>query len=206
MNTGAARVAVSIGRAAAHERLRLSEERYALVARGGNDGLYDWDVAAGTAYFSPRLHELLGLPDGDLGDDPDAFFNCMVPEDASRVRTVLACDFAERHRQFEFECRCRCGGKQQWFVSRGTVLYEQGRVVRVVGQVRDISGRKAAEERLRESEERFRTIAETVPLAISISRPAEGQLIFTNAQDRKIAVESTRLSVSDELGGSRYLN
>lgn len=182
LKTAAALVAGAIERAAAHERLRLSEERYALVARGGNDGLYDWDVAAGTAYFSPRLHELLGLPDGDLGDDPDAFFNCMVPEDASRVRTVLACDFAERHRQFEFECRCRCGGAQQWFVSRGTVLYEQGRVVRVVGQVRDISGRKAAEERLRESEERFRTIAETVPLAISISRPGDGRLMFTNAQ------------------------
>lgn len=182
LKTAAALVAGAIERAAAHERLRLSEERYALVARGGNDGLYDWDVAAGTAYFSPRLHELLGVPDGDLGDDPNAFFNCMVPEDASRVRTVLARDFAERHRQFEFECRCRCGGKQQWFVSRGTVLYEQGRVVRVVGQVRDISGRKAAEERLRESEERFRTIAETVPLAISISRPADGRLMFTNAQ------------------------
>lgn len=181
LRTAAALVAGAIERAEAHERLRLSEERYALVARGGNDGLYDWNVAAGTAYFSPRFHELLGVPEGDLGDDPDAFFACMLAEDAMRVRATLARDFAERRRQFEFECRCRCAGKQQWFISRGTVLYEQGRVARVVGQIRDISARKAAEERLRESEERFRTIAETVPLAISISRIDDGRLLFSNA-------------------------
>ena len=47
-------------RAEADERLRLSEQRYALAARGANDGLWDWDVADDRAYFSPRLHQLLG--------------------------------------------------------------------------------------------------------------------------------------------------
>src|SRR5690606_5302732 len=74
-----------------------------------------------------------------------------------------------------------CAGREQWFVSRGTVVYESGRPVRIVGQLRDISARKAAEARLRESEERFRTISETVPLAISIARADDGQLLFTNA-------------------------
>ena len=182
LRTAAALVAGAIERAEAHEKLRLSEERYALVARGGNDGLYDWHIAAGTAYFSPRLHELLGLPERALGTDPDAFFRCMVPEDALRVRAELEAGFREGRRQFEFECRCRCGAVgERWFVSRGTVLYEDGRAVRVVGQLRDISRRKAAESQLRESEERFRTIAETVPLAVSISRAEDGRLLFINA-------------------------
>lgn len=200
LKTAAALVAGAIERAEAHERLRLSEERYALVARGGNDGLYDWDLAAGIAYFSPRLHELLGLPERALGTDPEAFFRRMVPEDAMRVRAEFASGFMERRRQFEFECRCRSDtDAERWFVSRGTVLYEDGKPVRVVGQLRDISRRKAAEAQLRESEERFRTIAETVPLAVSISRAEDAKLLFANAywstifrlpQDQALQVKS----------------
>jgi PAS domain S-box-containing protein len=181
LRTAAALIASAIERAEAYEKLRLSEERYALVARGGNDGLYDWHLGAGTAYFSPRLHELLGLPEHALGTDPDAFFRCMIPADAVRVRSELEAGFAQKRRRFEFECRCRCSGRSQWFVSRGTVLYEDGQPVRVVGQLRDISRRKEAEEQLRESEERFRSIAETVPLAVSISRAEDARLLFTNA-------------------------
>src|SRR5690606_800956 len=170
----------------AHEKLRLSEERYALVARGGNDGLYDWHIAAGTAYFSPRLHELLGVPGHSLGTDPESFFRCIIPEEEERVRAEFAAVFAEQRRQFEFEYRSLSGGETKWFVSRGAVLYESGRPHRVVGQVRDISRRKAAEAQLRESEERFRTIAETVPLAVSISRARDARLMFANAYWSKI--------------------
>src|SRR5262249_32804303 len=44
---------------AAEARLRESEERYALAARGADMGLWDWDIAADRAYLSPRLHEIL---------------------------------------------------------------------------------------------------------------------------------------------------
>ncbi len=66
LKTAAALIAGAIERGRAGEKLRLSEERYAMAARGANDGLWDWDIAGGRAYFSPRLHEILGLADGAL--------------------------------------------------------------------------------------------------------------------------------------------
>src|SRR5262245_85705 len=68
LKTAAALIAGAVESEAANERIRLSEERYALAARGANDGLFDWDVASGQTFFSPRLHEVLGREPGSLGN------------------------------------------------------------------------------------------------------------------------------------------
>ncbi len=49
----------------AERRLRASEERYELAARGSRDGLWDHDVAAGKTYQSARLNAMLGEPEAE---------------------------------------------------------------------------------------------------------------------------------------------
>ncbi|MBL8452138.1 MAG: response regulator, partial [Zoogloea sp.] len=53
----------------AERALRESEERYALAAAGANDGLWDWHLQRGRAYFSPRWKSMLGFADDEIGDD-----------------------------------------------------------------------------------------------------------------------------------------
>src|SRR5262249_43468238 len=94
LKTAASLIAGATEPGVAEERLRLAEERYALAARGATDGLWDWDLATGHAYFSPRLHEILGLADGRLGETVEALFDGFDAEDAAFVHSYFRDCFA----------------------------------------------------------------------------------------------------------------
>src|SRR5205085_2164506 len=69
--------------------LRESEERYALSARGANDGLWVWDLRAGTVYYSTRWKSMLGYADNEIGDSPDEWLSRVHPDDAELLRREI---------------------------------------------------------------------------------------------------------------------
>jgi PAS domain-containing protein len=73
----------------AERELASSEQRYALAAMGAHDGLWDWDLRAGTVYLSPRWREITGSGEGEIGDDPAAWLARIHPDDRPRVHAEL---------------------------------------------------------------------------------------------------------------------
>jgi PAS domain S-box-containing protein len=187
LRTAAALIAGAMERAADEERLRLSEERYALAARGANDGLWDWDLASGRAYFSPRLCEIVGVPEGTLGERMEALFERFEPHDAAAARSYLKGRFTRQGRKFRFECRL-LGSRpqsQRWVAARGMAVYAEGRPIRLVGSLRDISEFKQTLAELRASESRVHAILDTAFDAI-ITTDAEGRIVDFNAAAARI--------------------
>jgi PAS domain S-box-containing protein len=184
LKTAAALIGGAIERATIDDALRNSRERYALAARGSNDGLWDWDLTEDRTYFSPRLYEILGLPEGTLAS-PKAFARQLMPKDAVVWRKYLAHCVAERRRKFEFEARLRSAAPpQRWVVIRGLIVYEHGAATRLVGSLRDITDRKHMEIDLRASESRVRAVLDTAFDAI-ITIDAGGRIVeFNNAATR----------------------
>jgi PAS domain S-box-containing protein len=175
LRTAASLIAGAIERAKAEERLRLSEERYALAARGAADGLWDWDFDADRAYFSPRLHEILGVGDGALGDSMSALLACFTAEDAARIHDYLRARFANCKRKFRFEVQARePAAHPRWFVARGMIVYDGERPTRVVGSMRDITDVKVAEAKLR-------TLTDDAPVLLCMIDP-EDRLVFANSR------------------------
>lgn len=131
-------------------RLKSSEERYALALRGANDGLWDWDIANNTAYYSDRYCEILGLPPGALPNDPGAIFAHLHPDDIPAYRERLDNHLHGGSAQFMLEHRiCLPDGDFRWVLTRGVAeRAADGQALRMAGSIGDIHLRKLAEQRL----------------------------------------------------------
>jgi PAS domain S-box-containing protein len=186
LKTAAALIGGAIERAATDEALRNSRERYALAARGANDGLWDWDLVANTAYCAPRLYEILGLPEGSLDHSRDAFFERLVDDDHVAARAYLNRCIDDGRRKFRFEARLKGErGRPRWVVARGLIVYAGGKAVRLVGSLRDITDHKHAEFELRAGQQRLRAILDTAFDAI-VTVDAHGRIVEFNAAATRI--------------------
>ena len=135
----------------AEAALRASEQRYALAARGTNDGLWDWDLATNRVYYSPRWKAMLGYDEGAIGDGPDEWFTRVHARDLAPLRAAMDAHLAGNLPHFEFEYRIRHGTTgYRWMVARGLALRDpSGTPLRIAGSQTDVSDRKQAELRLR---------------------------------------------------------
>src|SRR5947207_5802188 len=85
-----ARIGTQLSHKRAQEALRESEERYALAARGSNDGLWDWNLAANAVYFSARWKAMLGFQDNEIGTNPEEWLERIHDADRERVKDEIA--------------------------------------------------------------------------------------------------------------------
>lgn len=134
----------------AEKALRASEERYALAARGANDGLWDWDLENNTLYYSSRWKKMLGHGDSEIGDSPDEWLGRIHPDDVERFRADVEAHLDGRTATFRSEYRIRRKtGEVLRMLARGVaVRREDGAAYRMAGSQSDITERRRAEERL----------------------------------------------------------
>jgi diguanylate cyclase (GGDEF)-like protein/PAS domain S-box-containing protein len=130
--------------------LRESEERYALAARGANDGLWDWDLRSNQIYFSPRWKAMLGYEESEVGNSPDEWFRRVHPEDLEQVNLDISAHLEGLNPHFGSEHRVQHkDGTYRWVLCRGLAVRDaDGVAYRMAGSQTDITDRKRAEEQL----------------------------------------------------------
>jgi diguanylate cyclase (GGDEF)-like protein/PAS domain S-box-containing protein len=131
--------------------VRESEERYALAAQAANDGLWDWDLARGTVYFSSRWKEMLGYEAAEIGDRPEEWLERVHPDDCAALSSALSALKRGEQPSLLNEHRVRAGdGHYKWALCRGLAVPGAGvPAARIVGSLTDITERRLLEERLR---------------------------------------------------------
>lgn len=163
--------------------LSTNEERLRLVLEVSNDGVWDWDLASGLAYLSPRYYQIIGYQAEDVTPNYAFFQQLVHPDDWQQVSETKSAHLSGNTAESVFEHRIITKqGQVKWMLSRGKVVKRdaQGNPLRMLGTLRDINERKLAEAALKESEQSFATIFHANPGAIAISRLRDGQLLAVN--------------------------
>ena len=140
-----ARIRSQMARKAAEAALRRSEERYALAARGSNDGLWDWDLATHLVYYSDRWKAILGYAPDEIGQDREEWFSRIHAEDIAAWRCDLESHWASASSaplESEFRMLHQMGS-YRWIRCRGAVVRDAaGVAVRMAGSIADITHSK----------------------------------------------------------------
>ena len=123
----------------AQRLLAASEQRYALAAQGANDGLWDWDLASGAVYYSPRWLALMGLSADEAGQGIRAWTLPLEPSARAAFEAELQAHLDGRSLQFHHMLHFQQGGQERWLLARGLAVRESGAPVRMAGSLTDIS-------------------------------------------------------------------
>ena len=181
--------------------LRESEERFRTILDNSLDALYRRNLLTGRFdYFSAAIERIIGFPvDEVLTWSPETILGRVHLDDRPAVlsdKMNLPDGASEGAVDYRF---LRRDGTWVWLSDRFRIARDAtGRPLARDGIVRDITEQRRAEGALRESEERFRTAFENVPLGIGLGDP-DGRVLGCN-----VALEEMLGCGMDELIGRSF--
>lgn len=150
--------------------LTLTNERLRLALEAGRSVGWDWDIKSGRDRWFGDLRTIFGIPSDTYSGRVEDFWRRVHPDDWEFVAKAVA-EARQDQKAYAAEYRViRDDGSVRWISARGKFYYaENGDPVRMLGMAVDITERRHAENSVRESEQRFRLVANTAPVMIWVS-------------------------------------
>jgi PAS domain S-box-containing protein len=165
------------------EKLRDSEERFALAMQGSQDGLWDWDMKTDQQYFSGRWKEIRGFAPSETILDRKEWLKLIHPVDLVEIMASLEDHFAGKSNYFQAELRMKMkDDSYKWIMSRGMAIFDKtGKPYRMSGSHTDISESKEMEIRL----QTLTRAIDNAPVSVVMTNK-EGNIEYVNPKFTEI--------------------
>nr|WP_166058055.1 MULTISPECIES: PAS domain-containing protein [unclassified Methylobacterium] len=162
-----------------NDALRRNEARQAGALRIAQLGTYEWDLATGAVVLDARSREIFGFAEGG-GTTAQEVFGRIHPEDLPGIQAA-ASERVTTGEPLETDYRIRLpNGGTRIISSNGEFLPgANGRAGRGIGVFAEVTDRRRAEDALRESEARFRNMADHAPVMMWVT-DAAGRCTYLN--------------------------
>ena len=162
--------------------LRESQMRYRLVSQAANDAIWDWNLVTNQVVWNEGVTKMFQYELGQVGTDASWWIEHIHPDDRDRVADGIhaAIDGGKEMWHDEYRFR-RADGDHTQVYDRGSIVHgEDGKAVRMVGSMLDLTERLRTEAQLAESEERVRLAVESADVGTFDYHPGSGALTWSD--------------------------
>jgi PAS domain S-box-containing protein len=164
--------------------LRDSEKRYETAMQAINEAVYEWDIATGEMYYSPRLAELVALTPQELSTRQQ-WLDRVHPDDMPHYRAAIVSHLKGGTERLEVEYRYRhADGSWHWARQHGVASRDQtGRAFRVAGSTGDITAEKLMAEELERARRQLDDALESIEEGFVLFDPQD-RIVMCNSRYR----------------------
>ena len=195
----------------AEDKLIRSERQLSEAQSIARLGSWEWNILTNKAEWSSELYNIFGIPPESLAPNAyEGFLNLVHSLDRERFVHVMEQALATKE-PFSVDYRIvRPDGIERYIHTRGRVISDRdGQAVQMHGSLQDITERRQADEVLRQSEEKYRTLVEQASDGIFVA-DADGKHIEVNSRGCEMLgytrAEILQLKISDLLKSGEMRN
>ena len=163
----AVRAAAEMERLQGETALRRSEEHLRLALNSSNVGTWEWDITSGEVTWSQNVEKIFNVTPGSFKGGYSEYFDLIHPEDVALVKTAID-DALNARRPYAVEHRVKCACEGEcWIYCQGEVHRDaEGKPVRMLGTVSDVTERKNAELKIKASQKMLRLVLDSIPARV----------------------------------------
>ena len=164
----------------AEEALRESEERYRSILENIEEGYFEVDLAGNFTFVNDSLCRIAGYTHDELIGMNNRDYT--TPETAKKMYQVFSKTYqtGEPARIVDYDIFRKDGSTKTLELSASLMANSTGESVGFRGVVRDVTKRKRAEEALRESEERYRSLFKNNHTVMLLIDPKTADIVDAN--------------------------
>ncbi|WP_121313038.1 MULTISPECIES: PAS domain-containing sensor histidine kinase [unclassified Flavobacterium] len=128
-----------------------SNERYDIVAKATSDTIWDWKIEDDSFLWNKGIQGVFGYKKEEIGKTSKWWFERIHPEDSLKMSVKLYSFLEQKTEKWQDEYRFQCAdGTYRYVFDRGFLVKDkEGKPIRMIGAIQDITKQKEEEQRLR---------------------------------------------------------